>query len=184
MEYTSMRDYSRLRAVSYEAIRQQVSRYEKELSGHTKKDGKKILLDEWAVSFLDKHRMTRTVVVKADSDESEREIKKLQEDKDRLIAELDKAKSMIIGLQKENGALLADNARSEALLMIADKEHDELTEAKQRLNDSTQELIEISRNLAKSRDELAKKDDVISKKDDELSQYRPTWFGLYKKVKS
>lgn len=184
MDTMGMREYSRLRAVSYEAIRSQVKRYEKELDGHITKDGKKLMLDDWAVAFLDKHRMDRTVVMKASTEESEREIQALREENKRLVTELDKAKNMIIGLQKENNTLIADNARSEALLMIADKEHDELAEAKQKLDHSTQDLIEISKNLAKSRDELAKKDDVITQKDKELSQYKPTWFGLFKKVKS
>lgn len=181
----SMREYSRLRAVTYEAVRAQVARYQTQLEGHTfKEDGsKKIMLDEWAIKFLDKHRMTRTVVMKASDTESEKEIKSLNEQVQQLQAELFKAEKQIIALQAEQNKLLeeqklliANNARNEALLLIADKEHDQLQEANKALADT-----KIDLELARTACDTMKQEKEQAQ--NELSKYHPSLLGFYRKDK-
>ena len=52
----SIRDYAKMNNVSYEAIRQQVKRYEDELNGHIIKQNRTQFLDDVAVDILDQHR--------------------------------------------------------------------------------------------------------------------------------
>lgn len=159
----SMRDYSRLRAVTYEAVRQQVARYQKELEGHTFKanGSKKIMLDEFAVKFLDKHRMTRTVVVKASEDETEKELQRLRQQVEQLQAELFKTNKELVKLHESREQLLIDNAKNETLLALADKEHDLLEQAKKDLIVSQKELEESKQ---------------------ELSKYHKSFLGFYRKA--
>lgn len=165
----SMRDYSRQRAVTYEAVRAQVARYKKELDGHTfKEDGsKKIMLDDFAVKFLDKHRQQRTVIVKASEDETQKEIDRLRQQVEQLQTELFKTEKELLDLHKSREKLIADNARNEALLLIADKEHDQLQQTNKALADTKLEL-EVARNTCNTAQQ-------------ELAKYHKTLFGLYRK---
>jgi chromosome segregation ATPase len=172
----SMRDYSRLRAVTYEAVRQQVARYQKELEGHTFKENcsKKIMLDEFAIRFLDKHRMTRTVVVKASEDETQKELERLRQQVEQLNAELHLAKDEINEIRKSKEQLLIDNARNETLLALADKEHTLLEEAKKDLIISQRELEETKQEISRTKQEL-------NTSTQELAKYHKSIFGFYRK---
>ena len=59
----SIRDYAKMNNVSYEAIRQQVKRYEDELNGHIIKQNRTQFLDDVAVDILDQHRKENPVVI-------------------------------------------------------------------------------------------------------------------------
>jgi len=165
----SMRDYSRTRAVSYEAVRAQVARYKEQLDGHTFKEAgsKKIMLDDYAVKFLDKHRQQRAVIVKASTEETQREIERLQQQVEKLQAELFKTEKELINLHKNREKLIADNARNEALLLIADKEHDQLQQTNSELA-ATKLDLEISRSNCINLQQ-------------EIGKFKKTIFGLYKK---
>ena len=52
----SLAEYAEQQHVSYEAVRQQVARYQNELDGHIVRQGRKRLLDDVAIEFLDSHR--------------------------------------------------------------------------------------------------------------------------------
>jgi chromosome segregation ATPase len=172
----SMREYSRLRAVTYEAVRAQVARYNKELEGHiTKENGsKKLMLDDWAIKFLDKHRQQRTVVMKASTDETEKELIRLRERVEQLQAELFATNKELIELHKSREKLIEDNARNEALLMIADKEHDQLEQTRQELSKANTTIEVQVKELDATKKEL-------DTKQTELNKYHKTLFGLYRK---
>ena len=51
MKTVSLKDYAEQKRVSYEAVRQQVIRYKKELGNHIIRDGRQQFLDEEAVAF-------------------------------------------------------------------------------------------------------------------------------------
>ena len=186
----SMRDYSRLHHVSYESIRAQVKRYQAELEGHTYKEegSKKIILDEFAVKFLDKHRRSRVVVVKASEDETQKELDRLKQQVELLQAELVKTNKELAELHKSREKLIEDNARNAALLLIADKEHDELQETKQVLSD-TKLNLELSRTtcntmqqeLAESKQALNNINIDLQKTTAELGKYHKSLFGFYRK---
>lgn len=172
----SMRDYSRLRAVTYEAVRAQVARYKKELDGHTfKEDGsKKIMLDDFAVKFLDKHRQQRTVIVKASDDETEKELQRLRMQVEQLNAELRSTERELYELRKSREQLLIDNSRNETLLALADKEHDLLEQTKKDLIISQKELDE-SRNTCNTMLQQ------LDESKQELNKYHKSIFGFYRK---
>lgn len=50
----TLKEYANENHITYEAIRQQVKRYEKELGNHIKKIKRTKYLDEFAIEFLDK----------------------------------------------------------------------------------------------------------------------------------
>lgn len=63
MGATSIKDYAKSRKITYEAARQQVKRYEKELQGHIHRQNRTQYLDDYAVGLLDDHRQQNPVVV-------------------------------------------------------------------------------------------------------------------------
>lgn len=63
MGATSIKDYAKSRKITYEAARQQVKRYEKELQGHIHRQNRTQYLDDYAVDLLDDHRQQNPVVV-------------------------------------------------------------------------------------------------------------------------
>lgn len=63
MGVMSIKDYARARKITYEAARQQVKRYEKELQGHIHRQNRTQYLDDYAVELLDDHRQQNPVVV-------------------------------------------------------------------------------------------------------------------------
>lgn len=158
--YTQIRDYAKSRGVSYETVRRQVTQYEQELRGHIKKDGKTRLLDDKACDILDKHRQQKTVIVQPTDSMVLNEV-------DRLKQIIDQQKDQIIALQNEKIKYIEEKAKSETLLAIADKEHDELNNLRQ----------ENALHL----DSLKKATEELNEKTAELNRYTKTIFGLYRK---
>ncbi|SEM67749.1 hypothetical protein SAMN04487770_16311 [Butyrivibrio sp. ob235] len=164
----SFSEYAKSQHVSYEAVRKQVRLYKKELKGHIKTKNNKQVLDDTAIKFLNEHRQPRPIVVDP-REELTAEIESLKAElnsaKDIIIAlqaEKDKAKDKINQLLEERTQLIEDKTRTDTLLLLADKEHDELAETKQKLAEN-QEQLEESRK--------------------EVAQFVPTLFGLFKKLK-
>lgn len=174
--FMTMREYAHNRHVTYEAVRSQVAKYKKELDGHThKEDGtKKILLDEYAVNFLDRHRAPRPVIVKANKEETQAEIDRLNDYIKQLEAEIRKADKEIIALHEAKEKLIADNARSETLLLLADKEHEQLEQTRQELSDHKADLKITKDTLAQTKQEL-------DTKTAELGKFHKSILGFYRK---
>ena len=164
----SIKMYAKSHSVSYESVRKQIKRYEEELQDHTTKINGALQLDEYACEFLDKHRQPKSIVVSPDNEETQQEIKK-------LYIEIDRLKDVIINLQKEQKQYIEDKAKSDALLLIADKEHEELEKAHKEL-----ETVRIDLEVSKSAyNTLNNEKEQIQT---ELEKYKPTLFGLYRKI--
>lgn len=110
----TIRDYAKTRNVAYESVRKQVKRYSKELKGHTVKDGA-TMLDDFAVEFLDKHRMKRdvNVIQEPDAQETQQEITNLRAEIEQLKQKLVDAQTEIINAKNET---LATHAKYQELL--------------------------------------------------------------------
>lgn len=173
-EKISIREYSKERHVSYEAVRRQVVRYEKELKGHTEKTDQKILLDEWAVNFLDKHRMQRNVVQIASDDEIQNELNRLKEQVAQLQNKLFETEQKLIESHEEQKKLIADGAKADAMLMLAERDREELKETKQVLQDTKVEFEVMKVTLNHTEQE---KEQAIQ----ELNKYHKSIFGFYRK---
>ena len=59
----TIKDYAKQKGVSYEAIRNQIKRYEDDLEGHLVKQNRFLMLDDEAVQFLDSKRSENPVIV-------------------------------------------------------------------------------------------------------------------------
>ena len=151
--YMQIKDYAKSRGITYEAVRRQIKQYAKDLEDHVTKQGKTYLLDDKAVTILDGHRINKTVVVEPTDNMVKDEV-------ERLKAEIDQLKNQVIALQNDKIKYVEDKAKADALLLIADKEHDELEKTKEELTTARIEL---------------------ANKDQELGRYTKTIFGLYRR---
>lgn len=102
----TIREYAKTRNVAYESVRKQVKRYSKELKGHTVKDGA-TMLDDYAMEFLDKHRMKRevNVIQEPDKGETAQEIINLRAEIEQLKQKLLDANTEIMNAQKKTIAI-------------------------------------------------------------------------------
>lgn len=113
MATMTIRDYAKERGISYESARKSVRRFEGDLKGHTRMDGRTMLLDEEAVALLDEKRRGNPIVVVNEEKREEVErlraentalLHKIAELQDALLAEKDK----VSGLLEEKMALLEE----------------------------------------------------------------------------
>ena len=145
MNVISIKDYAKQKNISYEAVRQQVVRYKRELDGHLIKDGRQQFLDEEAVAFLDAKRQKNPVaIIQMDKDER---IEKLEEEnktllqrvalvqdellkeKDKVQTLLDEKKEEIKLLEAQNGDLSNEIKKRDEILEAKEKELQELRNA-------------------------------------------------------
>lgn len=123
-ELTTISQYAKQNGISYQAINQQIKRYESELKEHIIKDGKTRLLDEEAVAFLDSHRVgTKVSVV---SGESVSKVEQLEKEKAELLTKLNVAYEALLAEKDKNVALLEKN--NELQLLIAQKPEEKTEE--------------------------------------------------------
>lgn len=110
----SFKDYAESKHITYEAVRKQVKRYQLDLDKHIiKKDGKKYL-DDFAIDYLDKKRISNPVVLERYEKDEERirlenENQNLQyhvncliKFNDFLFSELEYLKGEKLKLEREN----------------------------------------------------------------------------------
>lgn len=134
----SLKDYSLKHNISYEAVRSQVSRYKKELTGHIIKKGRTRFLDEEGEAFLDGRRAESPVVIMNETKddrirELESQVQLLQvrvlELQDQIISRDDK----ILELSDRILLLSAPSARSDSdqVVPVKDDSEDEHTPTNQ-----------------------------------------------------
>lgn len=152
--------------ISYEAVRKQVVKYEKDLSGHIIKKDRTQYLDDFAVDFLTKRRRESPIVL-MNMDQSE-EIDRLTEQIESLKVqlmtaqnELLKEKDRVIMLQDEAKKLIEDRGKYTALLEDSKAKEERLKEAENLITD-----------LQKERDEAQK----------EAQSFKKSIFGFYRKI--
>lgn len=112
MGVMSIKEYARARKISYEAARQQVKRYEKELQGHISKQNRTQYLDDYAVELLDGHRQQNPVViVNQDRDE---EIERLRVENKALLQQVATLQDRLLTAQESAIEAAKATARLEA----------------------------------------------------------------------
>lgn len=117
----SIKDYASKNNVSYEAVRQQVNRYAKELQGHIVKNGRTKYLDEEAEAFLDEKRKKNPVVVEMSGNREQ--IEWLRSEKEQLLTKIASQADEISRLCMEQ----AGNAKVLALAEFNQKALEEKT---------------------------------------------------------
>ena len=148
----SIKDYAKSKGVSYEAVRKQVSRYKIELDGHIFKTNRTQYLDDDAVAFLDKKRAESPIIIMENS--KDEELQRLKEENNLLKNQLLEFQSKHIKYREEI---------DEKLHLIAEAEAQKVL-----LEDKELQLQKVEQELALAKEENAK--------------YKPSWFGLFKKV--
>ena len=110
----TFKDYAEMNGVTYEAVRSQVKRYEKELEGHIRKVGRKQFLDDVAIAFLDEKRQDHPVILKEQGKDElitslEKQVQFLLAENARLANEAAAAQKEAREIEKENNALKLEN---------------------------------------------------------------------------
>lgn len=169
MNVITLRDYAKQNNISYEAVRKQVVRYQKELDGHLIKDGRQQFLDEEAVAFLDARRQKNPVAI-------------IQIEKDEMIEQLkNENKQLLVALTSVQEALLAEKDKTEALL-AEKKEEISLLEAEltDKIKTASQEASDAAKRASdeywclevdKVKEEAQKAQERLLKYKEEVAAY-------------
>ena len=203
----SLRQFAERQNVSYEAIRKQVVRYEKELKGHISVKNRTQYLDDWAVKFLQERRRENPVVIVGQ--EKEEELKNLKDQVETLRTQLLevqkellksreehlKAQDRIIELQDEAKKTIEDRAKYTALLEENKAKESELTVAKSQIEFlqttidgvrkdwmEDQKTIEDLQKLRETDQKTI--EDLRKERDDaqtEAQSFKRSIFGFYRK---
>lgn len=151
----SIKDYAKEHHISYEAVRKQVKRYEKELGEHIVKNGKTQYLDEEAEAFLNEKRQNNPVVIY--EHDKDFQIEQLQNENNNLktlVAELQnqiiEKDNMVI---KTQNVLIETNQQMMAITQKSDEERKQLDELIELIKKSEEEKQQLVQQL----DEAQKK---------------------------
>lgn len=131
----SIKDYAKLKKISYEAVRKQVNRYKNELEGHISKVHRTQYLDDIAVKFLDEKRAVNPVAI-------------IQIDKDEEIERLKiENKNLLVNVATLQDSLLKSQAQIERLKEVENErlklelEADSLKEKNKTLETEKYDLV-------------------------------------------
>lgn len=95
----SIKDFAKKHNISYEAVRQQIKRYQDDLKGHIHIEGKTKFIDEYAQEFLENKRKINPVIVyDVEKDEL---IEQLKAEKEALLLQLLEKSNEIDKLKNE-----------------------------------------------------------------------------------
>ena len=124
----SLGDYAASRGISYEAVRKQVNRHKDSLEGHITKQGKKQLLDDEAVAYLDEHRLDKVVLMQPAVND---EVQRLEAENKALLMKVAQLQDIII--QKGDQILELQQAKHdlESKVMLLEAAHAEPEEPAQ-----------------------------------------------------
>jgi len=197
----SVKQYADSRGISGTAVRKQLDRYSEELEGHIIETSRRRMLDDVAISFLDQHRQSRTMVIDGEAtlaDQVEvlqKQVKKLQETSmaeqiEFLKRELKESQERVIQLQAgmiemmklkdENLKLLSDNQKKEAALTekseALERKEAEITEKDAVIQAKEAELNVMDVTLHDVKDRL-------QQAEEEVNSFQKSLFGFYRKVK-
>ena len=95
---TSIKEFARIENISYEAVRQQIKRYENELQGHLFKEGRTRYLDDWAMDFLREKKKKNPIIIQQYDHAAE--IEQLKLEKEQLLMQLNLVQNQLIESQK------------------------------------------------------------------------------------
>ncbi len=161
----TLKEYAKSRTISYESVRAQAQKYKEELEGHVTIEDNHRVMDDYACNFLDKHRLKRIIVMQSDNDDLKHELERVQEENEELKYAIIELQKELQDMAKKNADLKEDLARTDTLLMLADKEHEHMVKVQDEIRQSHDALLESQKDLIEATEELAR--------------YHRTFFGLY-----
>lgn len=125
----TIKDYAKQKGVSYEAIRKQIKRYDKELEGHLVKQNRFLMLDDEAVRFLDGKRSENPVIVYEQN--KDEELEQLRHENKVLLIQMNTVQDQLGKVQQKliaemNNTKLLTNEKVQYLEYKAQAEQKEL----------------------------------------------------------
>lgn len=187
-------EFAEQRNVKANTISAYINKHKEEFIGHTSTRNKKLFLDDVAEKILsEKYPLPMSVADLSAVHELEETKIQLELANERIIAlqeELLRAKDMIIDISPK----LAKAELNQLLLEQSESEKKELqgayrlleeekTAIQARINDFIISEKEMSENKELLHIKLTEKEEELQKVKEELGNYRPSIFGLYKKIK-
>lgn len=129
MHMITIKDYAKQKGVSYEAIRKQIKRYDKELEGHLVKQNRFLMLDDEAVRFLDGKRSENPVIVYEQN--KDEELEQLRHENKVLLIQMNTVQDQLGKVQQKliaemNNTKLLTNEKVQYLEYKAQAEQKEL----------------------------------------------------------
>lgn len=186
----SVKDYARTRGISPEAVRRQLIRYQKELSGHVITKGRAKLLDETAVEFLDGHRMQRTVTIAPTDPETQKIIDDLQKAVTDLQGKLNESNNVIIELQRDQAALLEAKIHNKYLIADNVRLEDESKRLRDELEDARIKTAVAEAGAEEAEEKIKMLKQTNENQQEELNRaraeadsFQKSIFGFYRKKK-
>lgn len=175
----TIKDYAKQQGVSYEAIRKQIKRYEKDLEGHLVKQNRFLMLDDEAVRFLDTKRAENPVIIyEQNKDEA---LEQLRKENKNLLIQMNMVQDEMKQVQQKLIAQMQQNH-----LLTTEKmnylEYKSLAEQKEQQIGALTNAKEMAANtLAALKQELAKEQQKSQEKEAELQrlQHRSFWERLW-----
>lgn len=154
MKTVSLKDYAEQKRVSYEAVRQQVIRYKKELGNHIIRDGRQHFLDEEAVAFLDEKRQKNPVTV-------------IQQDKNGQIEALEEQVKQLLMKTAAQADRIAELSewKAEKAVAIASAEQQKLL-----LEERTKRVEQLESTAKEALDKLQEAENAAREAEDKLRQ--------------
>ncbi len=178
----SINEYATDHQVTYEAVRRQVVRYEKELAGHVITQGKKKYLDDFAVQFLDGKRKGNPIAVRHEVEKDESDMMKAQ--MDALKNELLTTQKRVIELQAANQALIEAKVKYDLLVESNAEKQTQIDTLRESLQASQADAGQMREELKAAR---ADADQARRERDEaqtEAGSYHKSIFGFYRKKRS
>lgn len=161
----SIRDYATKHNVTYEAVRKQIQRYEKELDGHIIKENNLRYLDEFAEEYITEKR--RKSIITITNEVRNEELEELRKQVESMKLLLMEHQDKIIKLQDERIGLIEKSAKADLLIETNKEKEKELEELKQAKSETDLELKEVKKRLEES--------------EKQANSYHRSWFGFYRK---
>ena len=154
----TIREYAKENNVSYEAIRQQLKRYENEFAGHVIKQNRTQFLDDVAVAILDQHRRENPVIIV--NQDTDSRLKLLEDENKNLLIKVaqqaDKISQLNENLKNKTEqmtSLLLENKEKTFLLEQKKNQTEEINRLKEQLDREKKEQLN---EIEKLKNELEK----------------------------
>ena len=135
-EYYTIKDMASEFKCTYEAVRQQTSRYSKELAGHSHLDGKTRYYDDWAVEFLRERRKKNPIIIE-------------QTDTKQLIEELQQKNTVLlekVAVQADKLAAQSEELRQNDKLLLEAENNKQLVAHQREQLEQNQETMAAQQN--------------------------------------
>lgn len=187
----TIRQYSKNRGITYEAVRKQIIKYSDQLEGCISKQGNVTWLNTVAIDFLDSHRLPRQTVLSTDTTELQAENDKLKNKLEALQALLAERDQLITDQQSVKTELATTQGSLKTTQDELRNAQRELAEAYKALGAAQHKIDELTAEIAATRFESNPEPEQLDTTEPEpettpivdsgLGSFRSKLFGLFRR---